>query len=237
LKGYDYSRKGFYFITKCVQHQEHRFGHVENGRMILNDAGQMIEKWYYRLESKFPDIRCVVHVVMPNHFHCIIENTGIRSPVGANPPVRPDDTDMGDLGTNPSVGANPTARPDDTDMGDLGTNQSVRANPPVGANPRVRPDDIDMDEFGDFGDTGEHVGIGEEGEHMGSPLRHIMQWFGTMTTNEYIRGVKNHGWPRFDKKLWQRNYWERIVRDPAAYNRISNYIRNNPKNWDLDPLK
>ena len=29
-----------------------------------------------------------------------------------------------------------------------------------------------------------------EGEHIGSPLPTIVQWFNTMTTNEYIRGVK-----------------------------------------------
>ena len=39
-----------------------------------------------------------------------------------------------------------------------------------------------------------------EGEHMGSPLHRVMQWFKTMTTNEYIRGVKNLGWQPFDEK-------------------------------------
>jgi hypothetical protein len=35
--------------------QECLFGKIENGQMSLNDAGQMIEKWYRRLENKFPD--------------------------------------------------------------------------------------------------------------------------------------------------------------------------------------
>jgi REP element-mobilizing transposase RayT len=53
--------------------------------LILNDAGEMIEKWYYKLESKFPDIKCNEMVVMPNHFHCIIENTGVMDGhVGGN---------------------------------------------------------------------------------------------------------------------------------------------------------
>jgi len=55
-----------------------------------------------------------------------------------------------------------------------------------------------------------------------------------MTTNEYIRGVKTLGWQRFDKKLWQRNYWERIIRDEQSYQRIANYIINNPANWGKD---
>ena len=57
-----------------------------------------------------------------------------------------------------------------------------------------------------------------------------------MTTNEYIRGVKNLNWEPFDKKMWQRNYWEHIVRDEKSYFTISNYIVNNPMNWKEDIL-
>ena len=35
-------------------------------------------------------------------------------------------------------------------------------------------------------------------------------------------------------KLWQRNYWEHIIRDGQSYQRISEYIINNPKNWNGD---
>jgi len=34
-----------------------------------------------------------------------------------------------------------------------------------------------------------------------------------MTTNKYIDGVKQFGWEQFDKKLWQRNYYDHIIRD------------------------
>jgi putative transposase len=52
-----------------------------------------------------------------------------------------------------------------------------------------------------------------------------------MTTNENIRGVKKYGWQRFENKLWQRNYWERIIRTENDINRISEYIVTNPKKW------
>lgn len=55
-----------------------------------------------------------------------------------------------------------------------------------------------------------------------------------MTTNEYIRGVKTLGWQRYNKKLWQRSYWDNIIRNERAYQRISNYIKNNPKKWEDD---
>jgi len=52
-----------------------------------------------------------------------------------------------------------------------------------------------------------------QGEHIGSPLRKIIQWFKTMTTNEYIRWVKHNGLPSFHCKFWQRNYYEHIIRN------------------------
>jgi len=65
----------------------------------------------------------------------------------------------------------------------------------------------------------------------------IVQWFKTMSTNEYIRGVKTLDWRRFDGKLWQRNYWEHIIQDDQSFNNISKYIINNPKKWYDDKLK
>lgn len=37
-------------------------------------------------------------------------------------------------------------------------------------------------------------------------------------------------------KLWQRNYWEHIVRNEPELNRIREYIHNNPAQWELDKL-
>ncbi|MBM2826887.1 MAG: hypothetical protein HW403_951 [Dehalococcoidia bacterium] len=35
--------------------------------------------------------------------------------------------------------------------------------------------------------------------------------------------------------LWQRNYYEHVVRDEAELNRIREYINGNPLRWDNDP--
>ena len=83
LKGYDYSQAGLYYVTINIQNKKCLLGNIINGEMILNDAGKMVQKWYFELEHKFPDIKCGVHIIMPDHFHCIIEN------VGANLRVRP----------------------------------------------------------------------------------------------------------------------------------------------------
>ncbi len=186
LKGYDYSQAGLYFITICCQDRICRFGSVENGEMILNNAGRMVEKWYYELENKFPDIRCHKMMVMPNHFHCIIENIGTA--VGADPRVCPNSENVNSHNMNS----------DNMNSDNSHTNNS-HANP-------------------------------IEGEHEGSKHR-VVQWFKTMSTNEYIRGVKTLGWQPFDGKLWQRNYYEHIIRNEKSYQTISEYIINNPAKW------
>jgi hypothetical protein len=48
-----------------------------------------------------------------------------------------------------------------------------------------------------------------------------------MTTNEYIRGVGTGRWPRFERRLWQRNYYEHIIRNTIALDRIRRYVQAN----------
>ncbi len=83
LKGYDYARDGLYFVTICTQNHKCLFGTVKQDEMILNDVGQMIEKWWLKLADKFQDIELYNYVVMPNHFHGIIT---INRPVVASCP-------------------------------------------------------------------------------------------------------------------------------------------------------
>ena len=37
------------------------------------------------------------------------------------------------------------------------------------------------------------------------------------------------------KPVWQRNYYERIIRDELEMSRIHDYIIANPVNWSTDP--
>ena len=78
------------------------------------------------------------------------------------------------------------------------------------------------------------------GNHGGLPtglsLPDVVHRFKTMTTKRYTDGVKQNGWMRFDGKLWQRNYWEHIIRNENELNRIREYIQNNPTQWGADRL-
>lgn len=58
--------------------------------------------------------------------------------------------------------------------------------------------------------------------------------FKSITTNEYIRGVKHEHWPPFLGKLWQRNYYEHVIRNEKELFETRRYIQENPLKWDLD---
>jgi len=59
-------------------------------------------------------------------------------------------------------------------------------------------------------------------------LGRIMQAFKSITTRKYIDGVRRLGWTPFNGKVWQRNYYERIVRSREELDSIRSYIASNP---------
>jgi len=62
----------------------------------------------------------------------------------------------------------------------------------------------------------------------------IIQWFKTMVTNEYIQNVYEKKWKSFDKRLFQRNYYEHIIHNETELNQIREYIQQNPLMWERD---
>jgi len=77
------------------------------------------------------------------------------------------------------------------------------------------------------------------GENIVSPLRYnglgqYISWFKRMATNKYIQNVKNNNWHPFDKHLWQRNYYDHIIRNNKSLDAIRAYIKNNPLTWQFD---
>jgi len=115
---------------------------------------------------------------------------------------------------------------------------------PVGVDLRVRPDECDRPDnhVRPNENQGQTRSSEDQGQtHRSAPtgvtnLPAIVQWYKTMTTNEYIRGVKQNGWQPFNGKLWQRNYWERIIRNENEFNQIRDYIQTNPMRWEQDKL-
>ena len=170
LEGYDYSQEGWYSVTICVQGHVCMFGDIVNDQMRLNEAGIMVSKWWGKVGGKFSSVQTDRYIIMPNHFHGIVNVKG--QPHGVAPTMN---------------------------------------------DASVQPCDKSRSSHG-FAPT----------------LGDVVNWFKTMTTNEYIQGVKQNGWPPFGGKLWQRNYYEHIIRNEEELNHIRQYIAENPLNWGTD---
>ena len=73
LLGYNYSWNGLYFVTICTKDRVSYFGDIVDFEMRLNENGRMVEKQWLWLANQYPYIFLDEFVIMPNHFHGIIE--------------------------------------------------------------------------------------------------------------------------------------------------------------------
>jgi len=62
----------------------------------------------------------------------------------------------------------------------------------------------------------------------------IVGGFKSSFTVEFIRGVKAGRWPSFNRRVWQRNYYEHVVRNETDLARVRRYIEENPLRWEFD---
>ena len=62
----------------------------------------------------------------------------------------------------------------------------------------------------------------------------IMQELKSVTTLDYINGVKSGSYEPFENKIWQKSFHDHIIRNKNDYLKIWEYIDNNPLKWDLD---
>lgn len=92
-------------------------------------------------------------------------------------------------------------------------------------------------------DTANTIGIHDKNTSIsrapikGAPtVGNVIGAFKSKTTNEYIKMVKNKTLPPFQKRIWQRNYYEHVIHDENDYMRIAEYIINNPITWENDVL-
>jgi len=67
-------------------------------------------------------------------------------------------------------------------------------------------------------------------------VKDFVQQFKRLTTNCYIEGVKRKNWQPFDGRLWQRDYYDHMIRNQREFDYIVNYIYMNPQRWRYDLL-
>lgn len=63
----------------------------------------------------------------------------------------------------------------------------------------------------------------------------------TPTVGDVVRGFKSSVTKRVNalpgtssQRIWQRNYYEHIIRNEDAYLKIAEYIQTNPQRWEMD---
>ena len=65
-------------------------------------------------------------------------------------------------------------------------------------------------------------------------LGDVIGAYKSLTTVEYVRGVKTTKWAPFRGRLWHRNYYEHVVRHEESLRDLQQYILDNPAQWAFD---
>ncbi len=181
LPNYDYSQSGLYFITICTHNRECLFGDVVDGKMILNEFGNVAQQCWLEIPQHFEHVELDAFVVMPNHVHgiIVIKNDGTQN-AGA----------IQNVGENNNVGAR---------------------HHNVGARHAVP---LQFEQFG---------------KPVPGSIPTIIRSYKSAVSKQINQIRQTRGIP-----VWQRNYYEHIVRDEMDLHRIRQYIMDNPKNWGMD---
>lgn len=161
LKGYDYSLEGLYFVTVCVQDKRCLFGNIEEGEMMMNDVGKMVEAELLNTMHIRDNMIIHEYIIMPNHLHFILQITHRRG--GLNPPANTKEESL---------------------------NHSTKDSCyPGGCNPPLRCSN---------------------------------------TIGAMVRGFKGAITRKIGYSIFQRNYYEHIIRNQRSYEEIADYIVTNP---------
>lgn len=223
LKDYDYSSSGAYSVTICAQLRRFNwFGAVARDGVVLNVAGEMVQRELQNLAERFTNLELDVFIVMPDHVHAIFVLSELPSEqqLIAPPkiPMQNPNPRRGELYVRPTTQRKQQIHNLNLE---LITAQSEKI-------PDLR---IDLSNTQIV--TGEHtvrpyIHPTGTSEHS---LSRIVQLFKTFTTQEYIRGVRNLGWRPFEKRFWQRDYYEQIIQTERELEKTRDYILNNPARW------
>ena len=213
LKGYDYSQAGLYFITICCEDREYRFGKIENDEMTLNEYGTIAYNEWIKLTERFSYFELDVFQIMPNHMHAII---ALNNAGAGFTPAQNNDVCTGFTPTqNKPVRAGFTPAQNSAQNNDEIYDQSPNGQPQMSlhlTDNDNRATAMDAHTIGD-----------------------IIGAYKSLVANECLKIWKTK-WvganpaPKMGK-LWQTNYHEHIIRNQQSYQKISEYIVNNPAKW------
>jgi REP element-mobilizing transposase RayT len=72
LKEYDYTNPNWYYVTICTNNKNCVFGRLNNGKLALNELGEVVKEEWLKTNAIRPNIKLDYFIVMPNHIHGII---------------------------------------------------------------------------------------------------------------------------------------------------------------------
>ncbi len=238
LKGYDYSKAGLYFITICCQNRRCLFGAIKNGKMIMNNFGIIAWSEWINTSEIRGNVDLLEFIIMPNHMHGIIKLSSrggeLLSPYLAD--------HSHDLKSQSCMAAgelhSPSLADHSIDMKSQFTTRTGELHSPYLTNLSLsthfhNAEKITLQSLNDNRIKSEFNSPPTTGEFNSRP-------HGTsQTVGAIVRGYKSSvtkqlnllhvGYP-----VWQRNYYENIIRNERAYQNISKYIINNPYQWQKD---
>lgn len=70
----------------------------------------------------------------------------------------------------------------------------------------------------------------------GTSVSEIMRQFKAVTSRMYNKGIETSNWPTFDIRLWQRSFYDVIIKNQRMYDFINDYITVNPERWIYDKM-
>ena len=85
LKEWDYSTPHWYYVTICTKNHRGWFGKIDEGKMVLNIFGKIVQKQWLWLKEKYNYINLDEFIAMPNHFHGILIITKNNVGTGSEP--------------------------------------------------------------------------------------------------------------------------------------------------------
>jgi putative transposase len=241
LSEYDYSQAGAYFVTICTWDKTPLFGEICEGEMRLSAAGRIVKAEWKRLAHQFTNIRLNAFVVMPNHVHGIIV---IDDPVGATRHLSDDALSGVEAGLSDALDV-PDGSPlrggeggeaGDFDMGDGRATRHSSDDDLEGVEPGLK----DVLEIPDGSplqiDT--HAGVDGSPAQLNRLKGPAKGSLGAMIGQFKSRATKKiWSLPEYDHiPIWQRNYYEHVIRDREDYESIWAYIQTNPLRWVEDQL-
>jgi len=211
LKGYDYASAGLYFITLCVQDRVALFGKVVLGEMERNYFGDMVYKEWQKTAAIRKNCSLGAFIIMPNHFHAILSiDYAVKK------------TEEIGVFKSPSQTIGAIIR------GFKGaTTKQIKA---LLLAEREKKAFLKETNFNKKTDSDIEDNLGDTGELQFAPT----EGFGS--TIAPTEGFDSAITELIDlsKSIWQRDYYEHIIRNQKAYVTIENYIINNPKKWEED---